>query len=146
MAAPDLTRKIVALRSEFEGAALRTITTNVAVRAKTVANDAISPRTLSHYGRRTVTVTARFDVVADGVAVMKPTPAALAALLEKGSGTTWKAPKRRGSKRRKRGTVATYHRAPVQARGAWSKGVSAFAPKVVEFVHNEVVRALGKVF
>lgn len=141
-----LTKKVLKVRSELEGARLRKITTNVAVRSKAIANQAIAPKTLSHYGRKAVTVQARFDVVDDGTAVIKPKPAGLTALLEKGSGSTWKSPKRKGSARRKRGTVGSYQRRPVYGRGAWSKGMDAMRPKVAEFVHNEVVRALGEVF
>jgi hypothetical protein len=142
----DLKRKLDGVGNALTGAAVRQITTNVAVKSKAAATSAISPKTLSHYGRKSVTVKARFDVKSDHEAELKPTPAGLAALLEKGSGTTWKAPKRRGSARRKRGTVGSYQRGKVPARQAWTKGVSAFAPKVSGWVHDEVARALGSVF
>jgi len=66
--------------------------------------------------------------------------------LEKGSGTTWKAPKRRGSARRKRGTVGSYTRARVPARHAWSKAAAAVRPQVPKWVDEEVQRILRDVF
>lgn len=142
----ELKRKVEEVRKSLDGSALRQITMSVGVKSKGAAMGAIEPKTLSHYGRRGATVKARFDLKSDHEVVLKPTPPGLSALLEKGSGTTWKAPKRRGSARRKRGTVGSYHRARVPARHVWTKGVEAFAPKVPGWVHEEVVRVLRSLF
>jgi hypothetical protein len=149
----DLTSKLAKLLDEFEGTHLRGITTRVATQAKAITTKAIDPTGLSNYGRGkrkgAGTVKARFDLIGNGHAVLKPAPPALAALLELGSyksGTSWKSPKRRGSKRRKRGTVGSYTRGAVPARGAWSRGTAAAKPEVAGLVHEEVVRAVRKVY
>lgn len=151
--ADDLQQMAAKLRKvadQLNGNELRRITTRVAQRAKTVAIPAIDPNTLSRWGRGArkggYKVQARYDVKSDHEAELRPTVAPLAALLEKGSGTTWKAPRRRGAARRRRGTVGTYTRAKVPARESWSKASHVVADKTPGFVDEEVRRVLREVY
>jgi hypothetical protein len=142
--------KLDRLGHALDGSSLRQITTRVATKSKMVAIPAIQPNTLSHWGRGGKKggyhVQARYVVLSDHEAALRPTVPPLAALLEEGSGSTWKAPRRRGAKRRKRGTVGTYTRTPVPARHAWSKVAPPVAAKVPGFVDEEVQRVLRGIF
>lgn len=132
--ADDIAAKVAQLTAQFEGAALHGIMGRVASRAEQITSGAVAPKTLSNYRRRGY-VHARVKDVASGRFDLLPTPAGLAALLTVGSGTTWK--KRGGG---------SFQRRRVPPRGAWSKGVDAVTPQITELVHDEVVKAIGKVF
>lgn len=142
--------KVQRVAEQLSGGALRQVVTRVGARSKAVAIPAIRPNTLSHWGRGRrkggYRVQARYDLKSDHEAELKPTVPPLAALLEKGSGTTWKAPRRRGSARRKRGTVGTYQRAPVPPREAWTKASVVVNREAPKFVDDEVQRVLRSVF
>jgi hypothetical protein len=140
--------KLDKLAAKLDGSSLRQITTRVATKSKANAIGAIEPNTLSHWGKggKGYHVQARYEVKSNTTAVIQPTVVPLAALLEKGSGTTWKAPKRRGSARRKKGSVGSYTRAKVPARHAWTKAQEKVIAEVPPLVHKEVRRVLGEVF
>jgi hypothetical protein len=137
------------IATDLHGLSLRQITTRVAAKAKSLAQPAISPATLSHWGKGGkkggYTVKARYDVLADNQAAVYPTIPPLAALLEEGSGTTWASPKRKGSKRRKKGTVGSYTRTRVPARHAWSKAARPVEAAVPRLYDEEVQRVIRKV-
>lgn len=143
-------RKLDLVGKGLSGSQLRQITTRVGGKAKAAIVPDVHPDGLSNWGRgRGGKVTARYDVKSDSEVAVIPKPPSLAVLLEAGSykaGTTWKAPKRRGSKRRKRGTVGTYTRARVPARHSWSNAVRTNEPKVPRWVDEEVQRLLRQVF
>lgn len=145
---PQFEAKLGQVAAKLSGGALRQITVRVATKSKANAIGAISPDTLSHWGRsgKGYHVKARYEVKSNTTAVIQPTVVPLAALLEKGSGTTWKAPKRRGSGRRKKDSVGSYTRAKVPARHAWSKAQAKVVAEVPPLVHKEVRRVLGEVF
>jgi hypothetical protein len=143
-------KKLQQVNELLDGTSLRQITTRVANQAKTVAIPAISPATLSHWGKGGkkggYVVKARYEVKSNSQAVIQPTIPPLAALLEEGSGSKWAAPRKRGSKRRRKGTVGSYTRTPVPARHAWSKVVAPIAAVVPRTVDEEVRKVLGRVF
>lgn len=138
------------LAARLSGRDRRLITERVAAKTKPVAAAAIDPDTLSHWGRGSKKgghhVKARYVIKSDTTVHLYPTIPPLAALLEKGSGTTWKAPRRRGSARRRRGSVGTYTRARVPARRAWSKAAAAVEPVAPKIVDQEIQRILRDVF
>lgn len=146
----QFTHKLDKVTHALGGSQLRVITTKVALKSKPILSAAIEPPTLSHWGKGGrkggYKVAAKYDLVSDHEVKMRPTQAALGALLERGSGNTWKAPKRKGSKRRSEGSVGTYTRAKVPARRAWSKGVAKLEPEVPKFVREEVQRVLRETF
>lgn len=143
-------QKLDRVGSALDGSQLRGITDRVAAKGKPILSGGIAPNTLSHWGKGGrkggYKVAARYTVLSDHEVKMYPTIPSLGALLERGSGTTWKAPKRKGSPRRKKGSVGTYTRAKVPARESFTKGVDVMGPKVPGLVHDEVVDALRKVF
>lgn len=145
-----LAKKFGQVNELLTGSSLRQIMTRVGARSKTVMAPAITPNTLSHWGRGAKKggskVQARYTVKDDNTVELLPTVLPLAALLEKGSGTTWKAPKRKGSARRKKGSVGTYTRAKVPARHSWSHASVVVDKAAPEFIHDEVSKVLGKVF
>ncbi len=130
----DIVAKYQRFAKQLEGAQLRGVTTRVANGAKDILSSGINPAALSGYPAGPVK--AKVKVESNERAVLTPTPAGLGALLEKGSGTSWK-----GGRGRR-----AYRRSKVPARGAWSKGVGPATAKVPELVHDEVVRALGQVY
>jgi hypothetical protein len=143
--------KLEAMKHQLDGTALDQITTRVAAKTKTAAVGAISPNTLSHWGKsgKGYTVKARYEMKGPGQAVIQPTIAPLAALLEKGSGDRWSPPKRKGSARRKRGTAGKssgYNRTPVPARNVWTNAIATFEPPIPGLVHEEVQRLLREVW
>lgn len=145
--------KIERVNDALTGRSLRRITERVGARSKPVAAKAVEPASLGRWGRGRkrggYKVAARYKVKTDSVVAIQPTVPPLAALLEEGSykaGTTWKAPKRRGSKRRKKGTVGTYTHARVPARKAWSKALPPVQEKAPRFVDEEVQRILREIF
>jgi hypothetical protein len=149
----DLERKLDAVQKGLSGAALREVTTKVGAKAKVALPPKIQPGGLYNWGRGgkrgSYKITARYDVKSDHEVAVSPNPKPLVGLLEKGSykaGTTWKAPKRKGSARRKKGTVGTYTHARVPARNSWSHGVQAIEPQVPVWVEAEVRKILGRVF
>lgn len=146
----ELTGKLDRLHKALDGSALRGITERVGQRSKTVAIPAISPNSLSGWGRRRRgTVKARYILKSDHEVQVSPTVPPLAALLELGSykaGGTWRAPKRRGSTRRAKGSVGSYQRANVPARNAWSKAGDEIKDKAPRFIHDEVERVIGGIF
>lgn len=145
-----LFKKFGQVNDLLNGSSLRQIVTRVGARSKTVMAPAITPNTLSHWGKGSrkggYKVQARYKVTSDSIVELLPTMLPLAGLLEKGSGSTWKAPKRKGSKRRKKGTVGTYTRKPVPARHAWSHASAVVDKAAPGFIHEEVSKVLGKVF
>lgn len=149
----DVGRKLDTIQKGMNGSSLRQITTRVGAKAKTAMPPRIQPAGLRNWGRGgkrgSYKITARYDVKSDHEVLVTPKPLPLVGLLEKGSykaGTTWKAPKRRGSARRKKGSVATYTHAHVPARESWSHSVSATAPEVPRWVLAEVEKLLKQVF
>jgi hypothetical protein len=149
----DLEQKIDQVQKGLNGSALRDITGRVGGKAKVALPPKIQPGGLSNWGRGAkrggYTIKARYDLKSDHEVMVTPSPLPLVGLLEKGSykaGSTWKAPKRRGSARRKKGTISTYNHAHVPAREAWSKGVRGIEPQVPRWIHDEVVKLIGQVF
>lgn len=147
----EFAAKLDLVRNGLSGSQLRAITTKVGGKAKKAIPPDIHPAGLSNWGKRKkgAKITARYDVKSDHEVAILPKPPALIALLEKGSyksGTSWKAPKRRGSKRRTKGSVGTYTHARVPARNSWSKAVRRNEPQVPRWVDEEVQALLRKVF
>ena len=145
--------KIGKINDALKGRSLRRITERVGAKAKPVAAKAVSPDSLSRWGRGRkrggYKVAARYKVLSDHEVAEQPTVAPLAALLEFGSyksGTTWKKPKRRGSARRKKGTTGTYTHERVPARKAWSKAEPPVEANAPRFVDEEVERILREIF
>lgn len=145
----DAAAKIDKIQKGLNGQALRQITTKVAGRYKGAIVPKVQPSGLSHYGRGgkrgSYVVKARYTIKSDSQALVTPTPPGLSALLEKGSGTTWKAPKRKGSKRRKKGSITSYQRAAVRPRHAWSKATDQVNPQVPPWIAAEVHKLLKDV-
>ncbi len=143
-------QKLTKFQRAVTGHELRGITTRVAGKAKPILTAGITPDTLSHWGRGAKRggyhAKARYDIKSDSVARMSATPKPLVALLEKGSGTTWKSPKRKGSKRRQKGSVGTYTRTKVPARKSFTHGEDVLRPRVGALVHQEVERVLRGIF
>ena len=143
-------RKFGAVKSALSGESLDQIVNRVALEAKKVATDAVSPNSLSHWGRGWkkggYRVQARYLLKGNGQAVILPTVPALAALLTDGAKGPWHNPKRKGSKRRKKGTGGTYQRAPVPPRAAWTKAQEAIKPVVPKEVDKQVQQVLRQVF
>jgi hypothetical protein len=148
----EVAAKVDRLQGQFDGRALAAITHRVGARAVPIAANAVDPKSLSHWGRgrsRGGKVGAKLRDQAGSEVAIVPTVPPLAALLELGSykaGGTWKAPRRRGAARRKRGSVGTYQRANVPARGAWRKTYGPVERAVPRFVDEEVQRAIRGVF
>jgi hypothetical protein len=142
----DVAHKFGQVKEALDGSSLRAITTRVGAKSKTLIVPAISPNTLSHWGRGGKTVKARYDVKSDHLVEILPTMVPLAALLEKGSGTTWKAPRRKGSARRRKGTVGSYTRTAVPARHVWSNAAPVISKAAPGLIHDEVSKVLGRVF
>jgi hypothetical protein len=140
--------KLDKLKSDLSGGALQRIVTRVGVESKKTAIGAIHPNSLSNWGKRSkgATVKARYEVRGTHEVAVQPTVAPLAALLNDGGHNPWSAPKRRGSKRRKKGSIGTYTRAEVPARHSWDNAVKVVEPKVPEIVHKEVQRVLGGIW
>lgn len=145
----DFQRKLATMKSLLSGAALGGITTRTAGKAKDVATKAIKPNSLSNWGTRKkgATVKARYKVKSTHEAVIQPTVAPLAALLNDGGHNPWSAPKKRKLRRGKQGpTKGSYNRTEVPARHSWDKAAKAVKPKVPPFIHQEVVSVLRKVW
>ena len=149
----DFGHKIAKLQRLLSGGEMRRVTERVAQKSKPIAAAAVSPNSLSHWGKGGkkggYRVAARYEMLSDTQAAIRPTVPPLAALLELGSykaGTTWKAPRRRGSARRRKGTVGTYTRSAVPARHAWTHAANAVKPVVPKLYDAEVQRVLGEVF
>jgi hypothetical protein len=146
----EVAAKLDKVGKALDGRSLRQITQRVGAKSKPVAAMAVSPNTLSHWGRGGrkggYKVQARYEVLSDHEVALRSTVPPLAGLLEHGSGTTWKAPRRRGSARRKKGSVGTYTRARVPARNAWSKVAGPVAAKAPAYVADEVERVLRGIF
>lgn len=142
--------KLRKLEDRLSGRDMHVITERVARKAKPVAAAAVEPDTLSHWGRGAKKggyhVKARYDIKTDTQFALYPTIPPLAALLEKGSGEVWKAPRRRGSSRRKRGSVGTYTRAPVKARRSWTKAAEAVRQPIPRWTDEEIQRILREIF
>lgn len=147
----EVAGKVGRIEDAVSGQALAGIVRRVGAKSKPIAQQAINPTSLSRWGRGSkrggAKVAARYKVVSAHEVAIQPTVAPLAALLELGSykaGGTWKAPKRRGSKRRKR--VGTYYHGPVAARKAWSKSYPPVERAAPRFVDEEVQRVLRGIF
>lgn len=142
--------KFQKLADRMSGRDVGIISRRVAQKVKPIASAAVSPDTLSHWGRGgrrgSYVVKARYTIEPESRVNLYPTIPPLAALLEKGSGTVWKAPRRRGQKRRKKGSIGTYTRAAVPPRRAWSKVAAAIEPVAPRVVDEEVRRILGEIF
>lgn len=110
------------------------------------AADTGGDRQLSGFGRRTrrgrITLDVRFDVdQATTRLTFTPSRPSVGAwkLLEAGSykaGSQWRAPRRRGAARRRRGEVGRYTRSPVPAKGTWSRSVEGARRTVVTEFHR----------
>lgn len=144
--------KVGAINDHLSGGNLAAIVHRVGVRAVPIAQAAVDPQSLSRWGRgksKGGKVGAKLNEKAGSEVAIVPTVPPLAALLELGSykaGGTWKAPRRRGAPRRKKGTVGTYSRANVPARHAWQKTYAPVERAVPRFVDEEVRKVLGGIF
>jgi hypothetical protein len=149
----DLERKVDTVKNGLTGSSMRAITTKIGGRAKAEMPPKIQPSGLRNWGRGGKRgghkISARYDVKSDHEVKVTPSPAPLVGLLEKGSykaGTVWKAPRRRGAAKRKKGTIGTYQHARVPARRSWSAAVHSVEPQVPRWVHDEVAKLLKQVF
>lgn len=142
--------KVGQVQRAFDGRELERIVNRVGLKEKPIATAAINPNTLSHWGRGAkkggYRVEARYKPLGGPEVAIFPTVPPLAALLEFGSGTTWKAPRRRGGPRRRKGSVGTYTRSPVPPRNAWSKAEGPIRASAPRFVDEEVQRVLRGIF
>jgi hypothetical protein len=146
----EFAAKLDRLNTALSGGSLRQVVTRTSLKAKTATVPRIDPATLSHWGRGSkrggYSVTATYNVLDDQTAELKPTTPPLAGLLEHGSGSTWKAPRRKGSPRRRKGSVGTYQRTPVPARHVWTRAVAPLDGQIPGWVHDEVQNVLRGIF
>lgn len=108
-------------------------------------------RSLSGYGRGArrgrVKGTVGFDYEDRGTSLIKYRPPGFWTLLEAGSykaGGTWKEPKRKGSARRKKGSIGTYRRSPVRARRTLTKATDDAGPKIRDAVADAANEAISQ--
>lgn len=108
-------------------------------------------RALEGYGRGRrrgrVKGSVGFDYVGKGASDIKYRPPGMWVMLERGSyksGNTWKAPRRRGSARRARGTVGSYTHEPVRARGTVATIKRNAEPKIPPAVEQELRRLIDR--